>query len=313
MSAWPARVPEDLEFRYYMDLSEVYDAGGSAENITVTTNYMQGGTATGIVCHDEENHIYYLSVDFSGDLIYPGGQDAYKKEIQVRIINEGGAWDNSNDPSFYNMTSGGNDVLTKTALYENGNLIFGEEPPSGDNAGATVVYTGPSSSGGSGASGGAATATSAKAENENVSVSIEYAGLTASASSISGTINITNNSDGSLSLKDLKIDYFFTNENGTNLSFACYHSAINGAGGSYSAVSGCNGSFNDYDGEDADTVCEITFSDSSVIDVGDTVTVNFCINHSDWSNMTTTNDFSSQDPENIAIYNGSKLIFGNTP
>ena len=68
MSAWPARVPENLEFRYYMDLSEIYEAGGSAENLSVTTNYMQGGTPSVIICHDEENHIYYyLTASFGVD------------------------------------------------------------------------------------------------------------------------------------------------------------------------------------------------------------------------------------------------------
>lgn len=316
MSAWPARVPENLEFRYYMDLSEIYEAGGSAENLSVTTNYMQGGTPSGIICHDEENHIYYLSVDFSGDMIYPGGQDAYKKEIQVRIQNQGGPWDNSNDPSFYNMTNGGNDLLSKCAIYENGVLIFGEEPASGENAGTSVVYTGPSSGSGNGQGNGGSqstTATTATASNESVAVSIEYAGLTSSASSISGTLNITNNSDGTLKLSDLKIKYYFTNEDDKDLQFSCYHSAINGAGGSYTGISGCSGKYEDCSGDDADTVCVISFSDSATIGVGDTLTVNFCINHSDWSNMTTSNDHSSKDIENITVYNGSKLIFGNEP
>ena len=118
VSAWPARGGESLEYRYYVDLSEVYKAGGSASDIVVTTNYMAAGKAAGIKAWDEDKHIYYLSVDFSDSVIYPGGQDKYKKEIQVRLRNPNGTWDNSNDPSFAGMTKGGNALLTSSALYE---------------------------------------------------------------------------------------------------------------------------------------------------------------------------------------------------
>ena len=74
VSAWPARGGEKLEYRYYVDLSEVYKAGGSAADIEVTTNYMAAGKSAGLKAWDEDNHIYYLSVDFSDSVIYPGGQ-----------------------------------------------------------------------------------------------------------------------------------------------------------------------------------------------------------------------------------------------
>lgn len=127
-SAWPARVPDNLEYRYYMDLTEVYEAGGSAENIVISTNYMQGGKVLPLACWNEEKHIYYMAVNFSDTLIYPGGQDAYKKEIQVRIRNTAGVWDNSNDPSYAGMKKGANELLENSALYENGKLVFGTEP-----------------------------------------------------------------------------------------------------------------------------------------------------------------------------------------
>ena len=311
ISAWPATVADNLEFRYYLDLSEVYAAGGDADDITVTTNYMQGGTAAGLVCHDEDNHIYYVAVDFSDTLIYPGGQDNYKKEIQVRIANSGGVWDNSNDPSFVNMTTGGNDILTGTALYMDGNLVFGTEPAAGSNAGSQITYVGNNTSG----NGTAQTSgpSSDIADNENVSVSVEYNGLGSNASSISGTLNIVNNSDGSLNVNDLQIKYFFTNEDDKNLTYSCYHTAVNGKNGSYKALSGCNGVFDDYAGSDCDTVCTLSYSDTSTLNVGDTLTISFCINHTDWSGMNTTNDYSVDDVQNICIYSDGKLIFGVEP
>lgn len=132
-SAWPARVPQNLEYRYYVDLSEVYEDGGTADDIVVSSNYMQGGSEPKLVCFNEEKHIYYMAVNFSDTLIYPGGQDAYKKEIQIRMRNTNGSnsqgvWDNDNDPSFVGMKTGGNELLTSSALFENGELVFGSEP-----------------------------------------------------------------------------------------------------------------------------------------------------------------------------------------
>ena len=337
VSAWPARGGEKLEYRYYVDLSEVYKAGGSASDIQVTTNYMAAGKSGGLKVWDEEKHIYYLSVDFSDSVIYPGGQDKYKKEIQVRLRNLKGTWDNSNDPSFAGMTKGGNALLTASALYENGKLIFGTEPAKGKNAGKTVVAgdgagtgNGESGNGGNGESGngggsgnggngqgsgngGGNIDVKGTAKNENVSVSVEYDNTSSSSSSISGRMNIVNNSDGTIAVKDLKILFYFTNEDGKQLTFECYHTCINGASGSYTQLNGCSGSFSKASGKNADTVCEITYTDTNVLGVGDTLACNFAIHHTDWSNMNLTNDHSVTDAGNIVIESKKKQIFGNKP
>lgn len=322
VSAWPARVPENLEFRYFIDISEVIEAGGSESDIEVTTNYMQGGGDVKLVCWDKDNNIYYVSVDFTGDTIYPGGQSQYKREIQVRIKSNNGAWDNSNDPSFNDMELNSTKLLTKTALYDGDTLIFGETPAKGASAGQSVVVntTNNNNTSGNNNAGQSNTSTNTSstpkqgsAKNENVSVNIEYDNMGSSSSSISGKMNIKNESDGTLSLSKLNIGYYFTNEGDKPLEFSCYHSAISGSDGSYTAVSGCKGDYQKASGTDADTVCKISFSDNLLIDKGATLTVNFSINHSDWSNMTTTNDYSVKSPENIVIYSDKKLIFGTEP
>ena len=297
---------------------------------------MAAGKSAGLKAWDEEKHIYYLSVDFSDSVIYPGGQSQYKKEIQVRLRNPNGTWDNSNDPSFAGMTKGGDSLLTSSALYENGQLVFGSEPAKGKNAGKTVVSGGGSGSGsgnnggsgnggsGSGNNGGSGNGTGTgnggssvevigTAKNEAVSVSVEYDNTSSSSSSISGRVNIVNNSDGTLALKDLKILFYFTNEDGKQLSFDCYHTCINGASGSYNQLSGCSGTFSDVKGKNADTVCEITYSDSATLGVGDTLACNFAIHHTDWSNMNLTNDHSVSDAGNIVIISKKKQIFGKKP
>lgn len=313
MTGWPARIPSDLELRYYVDLSEVYAAGGTAEGIEITTNYMQGGEVAGLKCWDETNHIYYLAVDFGAGSIYPGGQESYKKEIQVRLRNAGGPWDDSNDPSFVNMVNGSVSSETGIALYEGDVIVYGIEPPKGDNAG-TVITSVPGSNNGTGTNSQSSTPVGTKmATNENVTLSVNYDNMGSSASSISGTMTIKNTSDGSMKLSDLGIEFYFTKDNDNTLNFACYHAAVNGADGSYTGVNGCSGKFASATGDNADEKCTISFSDSTLIPQNGTLTVNFCINHSDWSNFTTSNDYSVSDAEHIVVTSGNKVIFGTRP
>jgi hypothetical protein len=101
------------------------------DNLVVTTNYTEGASASGLIPWDEENHIYYVNIDFTGTKIYPGGQSSYKKEVQFRIRNEQGVWDNSNDPSFADLTNNNGSTMVRTGaivLYDGTEKIFGNEP-----------------------------------------------------------------------------------------------------------------------------------------------------------------------------------------
>ena len=117
-TAWPARAADKLEFRYYVDLSEIYKAGGDAAGVKISTNYMQSGRVDGLKVWNEENHIYYLSVVFDDGSLRPGGQSQYKSEIQVRMTSPNGAWDNGNDFSY------GKGAV----LLDDGKLVFGTLP-----------------------------------------------------------------------------------------------------------------------------------------------------------------------------------------
>ncbi len=348
-SAWPARQPKNLELRYYVDLSECIEAGASASDIEVTTNYMQAGNAAGLKVWDEDKNLYYLSVDFSGADIYPGGQDAYKKEIQVRLRNPKGVWDNSNDPSYEGLQKGSVSLATKLGLYEDGVLIFGSEPASGSQAGKSVVTgsgssgnsqggssgsnqgsspsgsqggssgngqgssSGSSQGGSSGSGTGGSVSQKQSAENDTCIVNVDYAGMQSSSTSLSGTLTFTNNGSESISTNDIEISFFFSKDRKQTLNFACYHAAVNTKSGDYQALSGATGTFEDFTGTDADTVCRMKFSDAKKIANGDTLTINFSINRSDWSAFTTTNDYSLKQAENIVIRDGSTIIFGTEP
>lgn len=119
-SAWPSRMGDNLKFRYYYT-----DDGGT---ISTQANYNQCNNApTGP--HLYSGDIYYIEVDCTGTLIYPGGQQHYKKEVQFRISTTG-TWDNSNDWSYTDLGSSPQNppTVTHMTLYADDLLIWGIEP-----------------------------------------------------------------------------------------------------------------------------------------------------------------------------------------
>lgn len=292
-TAWPARAAENLEFRYFIDLTEIYEAGGDVSGVNITTNYMQSGRVDGIKVWNEENHIYYLSVIFDDGNLRPAGQSQYKSEIQVRMTSPNGAWDNGND---YSYNSG-------AVLLENDKVVYGVLPDeegsgSGSSAGGSVpgqttastTQNNQSSSGGSGS-----------ASVGDLSVKMTYNDNSSSANAIAGTLDITNTGDGSVDLSDIRINYYLTNDGGASLEFDCYHAAINSSSGGYTALTDdVDGSFSSCTGEDRDTCLTITI-DGGTLSEGDTLTISFSCHRSDWQNMNLSNDWSHKSVSNIEI------------
>jgi chitodextrinase len=145
-SAWPARMGDKLSFRYFFTL----EPGVTPSMITVNTNFNQCATPSGITQHS--GNIYAVTISCVGVPIYPGGQQHYRKEIQFRIASSG-AWDPTNDWSFNGVatTPGTTPVrVNRIAVYDDGKLIWGQEPGGGDvqapSAPATLRVTGTTSS-----------------------------------------------------------------------------------------------------------------------------------------------------------------------
>jgi hypothetical protein len=129
-SGWPARVSDKLSFRYYMDLTEVINAGYTANDITVSTGTNEGATVSKPIAYDVAKNIYYVNVDFSGTKIYPGGKSAYRKEIVFRVSAPSSVvWNNSNDFSYKELSnSGALTVCSNIPVYEGSTKLFGTEP-----------------------------------------------------------------------------------------------------------------------------------------------------------------------------------------
>ncbi len=317
-TAWPARVTDDLELRYYIDLTELYEAGGSASDLTVTTNYSEGGKSGGIFVHNEKNHIYYVSIDFSGTKIYPGGQSAYKKEVQFRITSKNGVWDATNDPSFAELvgTNGSSEVrAVNTALYEGGVLVFGKEPD-GKSSGSQKPVSTPA--GGNSSSVATTPKPSApsqpqnpSAEDNGVSVRLDQSAVSGSGNTIQFNLEMVNNTGAAIDLSKLEIDYFFTADGMNDLNFWCDHAATNGSG--YIALTSVtNGTFSKASGTDCDTKCAIKFSEGS-LNAGDSMTIQVRITRADWTDFNLGNDYSAGNAEHIVILKGSSPIFGEKP
>jgi len=132
-SGWPARADDKLSLRYYIDISELLANGGSAADLTVSSNYSQGAKASGPVAVHGSETVYAVTIDFGGTVIYPGGQSAFRKEAQFRIAGPQNTayFDASNDWSFDGVSADPS-APAKTAkipVYRDGDLLFGKEPP----------------------------------------------------------------------------------------------------------------------------------------------------------------------------------------
>ena len=316
-TGWPARTASNVEFRYFIDLSEVIKAGGKASDIEITTNYMQSGRVDGLKTWDEAKNIYYLSVVFDDGALYPGGQSQCKAEIQVRMRNANGKWDPSNDPSYQGLQTGTAISGEKSAIYEDGVLVYGTEPPVGDNPGKTVVNGGGSGSGGNG--GGSQTQPAEQgnkggtASSGDISLKVRYDSIGSNANSISGALEITNKSKKNISFSGLEVRYFITNDRNSQLVFDCYYAGMQESNGQHTQLNGVSGNFSSHKGTDSDTVVVISFPASGSFVAGSTITVNFAIHYSDWQTVNSSNDHSAKDVGNIVIISGGKAIYGKEP
>ena len=310
-TGWPARVTDKLELRYFIDLSEVFAAGGAAADIKVTTNYNQGGKASQPVVWDKEKNIYYVSVDFSGEKLFPGGHHSYKREVQLRISSVSGVWDASNDPSYACISgSGGTVRATGIALYDSGRLVFGTEPD-GNGVSPSVTVTTANSEKSDATE--AQSTQSGEATAQSGGFAVKLTGSGAQGSNLGFTLEITNKSLVSVDASSLKVRYYFTKDGGGDLVFNCDHSAIVNSD-QYNALSDVRGAFSSAGGADgADYCCEISCGSSTSIEPGGIWKIQVRINRSDWTNFNPADDFSRKSAENVVILSGGKVVFGNEP
>ncbi len=139
-SAWPARWSDGLSYRLYLDLSETIDAGFGPEDIDVQSGFLDGATLGDVQLADAASNLYFVEISYRGVAFGPGQGNDYLRESQVRVgLRDGvpdSAWDPSNDPSLDSLPFGQNAVTVSESIpvYEDGQLIFGEDGVSDCNA-----------------------------------------------------------------------------------------------------------------------------------------------------------------------------------
>jgi endoglucanase len=133
-SAFPARVCNNLSFRYYFQAEpntkiEAKINDGAGATITQPTRY-QGNT-------------YFVTVSFPKTPIFPGGLDPnhdwrpfYRKEVTFKLVSSG-AWINTNDWSFKGIAPEGKAPVkvSQMSVWEGKEKLSGNDPPKVAQAG----------------------------------------------------------------------------------------------------------------------------------------------------------------------------------
>lgn len=148
-SAWPARVQDNISFRYYMDMSEVKAAGYNPENLVIRCDrdqsamYASKGVKSAEISKpvQYDGDIYYIEVNLpDGRAVMPVSEGMQQCEILLALVmpDYASGWDSSNDPSYKELANakGTTDeagtvkgIVTKyVPVYINGELYYGEEP-----------------------------------------------------------------------------------------------------------------------------------------------------------------------------------------
>ena len=120
----PPQYVTGMTVRYFVNLTEFYNAGLTASDVSATINYgPNNGTISQMLPWDPANNIYYVEGSWPNALNYA------KIELQFRIYDYNATvWDSTNDFSYTGLTS----TLATTQympIYINGVKVYGLEPP----------------------------------------------------------------------------------------------------------------------------------------------------------------------------------------
>lgn len=204
-TALPPRFSDSMSARYYFDLAELYARGQSIDDLKIEVYYdeQEANLGTGAVVtgpfpwnFEEGKRIYYFQFDWTGHTIY-GDRELQFALTVGQDANWQSNWDPANDWSRQDIT-GAYQVTPYIPFYEDGTLIYGEEPEAG-----SIEEPG---TGGPGGPGGPGTP---------AAISVEYrcAEDAEAANQIKPVLNVVHKSGTeTITLSDLKIRYYFTNE-----------------------------------------------------------------------------------------------------
>ena len=146
-SAWPARVQDNISFRYYMDMSEVIAAGKKPEDVVIRCDRDQSKMYSGVTPAEiskpiqYEGSVYYIEVNLpDGRAVLPISEGMQQCEILLALVmpDYGSGWDAENDYSNKDIlgaagTTGADGsvrgvISPYIPVYVDGKLYYGIEP-----------------------------------------------------------------------------------------------------------------------------------------------------------------------------------------
>ncbi len=142
-TAWPARVVNNVSYRYYMDLTELINAGFSASDLVIRCDrdqaamYSGEGVAPAVISQpiQYEGNIYYIEVTYpDGRAALPISEGRHQCELMLALVypNYGSGWDAANDFSNTELLdiAGDEDGICSpyVPVYVDGELYYGIEP-----------------------------------------------------------------------------------------------------------------------------------------------------------------------------------------
>ena len=138
-TAWPARVVDNISMRYFVDLSEITKAGLKPEDVVLRCDrdqsamYSGDGVKPAVISKMQQysGDIYYVDITFpDGRAFLPISEGQHQCEILLAMVypDYGSGWDATNDYSAEGLDSEDNKLTKRIPVYENGTIIFGEEP-----------------------------------------------------------------------------------------------------------------------------------------------------------------------------------------
>jgi hypothetical protein len=119
-TAWPARRNDGLSIRYFLN-------SANPPAVAATLN----GCASAGSPVQWADSVYYIQIDCTGLIVFPGGQSDFRKLLQIRLVSQS-ARDWTSDWSFAGLTAGAPALKTpQIVLYDHGVKVWGNEPPGG--------------------------------------------------------------------------------------------------------------------------------------------------------------------------------------
>jgi endoglucanase len=319
MSGWPARSSSKLSFRYFMDLSELKQAGKEPDSLKISLNYNQGGAKISGIKQFKDN-IYYVTVDFDGTEIRPGGQSVYKKEVQFRIALDSGSLNAENDYSFKGLSKGAVLKTLYIPVYDAGVKVGGLEPAqpsqesnkevSSSNNARTAFTPTPASK--------VPKQSNAKVKEiaaSDISIQFYNSIPAAKSNTISPKVMITNTGNTSIKLTDVKFRYYLTCDDNKKQNFWCDWSTI----GSDAVI--CKFVKINPANSKADCYAEMGFtSKANTLEPGKSIEVQVRFTKDGWTDYEQTGDYSFNAAtdkyirwDKVTLYQNGRLVSGIEP